>query len=60
MMVECIQAMSAVDSTTVFAARLNEKGLGEYKQKFTELKWDTFAKFAFASSSFKVLTTSSK
>ena len=45
--------MSAVDSSVVFAAKIDELGLSSLKDKFVSQNWNSFAKFAFATSSFK-------
>ena len=45
--------MAAMDSAVVFSARLDELGLGAFKDKFTNAGWTSFADFAFATSSFK-------
>ena len=45
--------MAAVDSPVVFAARLKELGLEEFKTSFEDKGWTTFAAFAFSTSSFR-------
>ena len=45
--------MAAVDSRTVFFARIAELGMNDLNNKFEEKGWTMFVEFAFATSSFK-------
>ena len=54
MFFEVTEAMvSPSDSTAVFVARLKELDLFDLHAKFKEKGWDTFANFAFATTSFR-------